>query len=80
VDAEARGNECIGGRSVRSVSVREGVLDLRVEFEGGHVLEVLPVSSGYEAWQVDRPADGSSVIAIGGGDLARHLRAEPDER
>jgi hypothetical protein len=59
------------GCQVRAVAVRSGVLDLAIEFEGNHTLEVLPVASGYEAWQIDRPSDRSSVIAVGGGELTR---------
>jgi hypothetical protein len=80
IDSATEATNLIGGRLVRSISVRPGVLDLLVEFDGGHALEVLPVSSGYEAWQVHRPADRSSVIAVGGGELARHVHSEPDQR
>src|SRR5262245_15308312 len=80
IDSAAEVTKLIGGRLVRWISVRPGVLDLLVVFDGDQMLEVLPVSSGYEAWQVDRLADRSSVIAVGGGELVRHLHSESDER
>jgi hypothetical protein len=72
INAAAEVTGLIGGCLTRSVTIRPGVLDLLIEFEGVHTLEVLPLSSGYEAWEVDRPADRSRVIAVGGGELARY--------
>lgn len=71
IDAAQVATGLLAGCRARAVSVRSGVLDLVIEFDGNHTLEVLPVSSGYEAWQIDRPSDHSSVIAVGGGDLSR---------
>lgn len=74
VDAAAEVTDRIGGSMISSVTLRSGVLDLSIGFDDGHRLEVLPTSSGYEAWQVDRATDHSSVIALGSGELARYER------
>lgn len=57
----------IVNRAIVAVELREGTLDLRIQFETGHVLEVIPDSSGYEAWIVHRSKQ--QFIAVG-GDLA----------
>jgi hypothetical protein len=67
VGAEEAARRLVGG-SVESVDLRAGTLDLDLRFDTGYVLQVLPDSSGYEAWQVtDR---GREFIAVGGGELA----------
>jgi hypothetical protein len=58
----------IVGSSVASVALRDGTLDLELRFQTSHVLQVLPTSSGYEAWNA---GDGDRMyIAVGGGELA----------
>jgi hypothetical protein len=49
------------------VRIEEGTLDLSIAFGSGHVLELLPDSSGYEAWQLG--GGGMLAIAVGGGRL-----------
>jgi len=61
----------LAGCQIRAVSVRSRALDLVIEFDAVHTLEVFPVSSGYEAWQIDRPSKHYSIIALGGGELSR---------
>ena len=58
----------IVGVAVRDVALHEGTLDLELRFDSQHVLQVLPVSSGYEDWNVTR--HGQQFIAVGGGELA----------
>jgi len=67
VDCAFELNKRITGIRVSSVSIRDGTLDLTVKFESGHVLELVPSSAGYEAWQIG--GNGSLVIAVGGGRL-----------
>jgi hypothetical protein len=68
VDAAAEIGSRLVGVSVEAVELRDGVLDLEIRFNTGHILQVIPDSSGYEAWHL---SDGSrEFIAIGGGDLA----------
>jgi len=69
VDAEAECRVVIGGAMVRSVKVRSESRDLVVEFGPGLRLELVPLSSGYESWQVRGPR-GLDITAIGGGELA----------
>jgi hypothetical protein len=76
VDAAAEVNRRIALASVVAVGLREGTLDLELRFETGHIVQVIPVSSGYEAWSL---CNGScQFIAVGGGELAtfRTDRAE----
>ncbi len=67
VDVTADVTARIVNRAIVAVQLREGTLDLRIQFETGHVLEVIPDSSGYEAWIVRRSKQ--QFIAVGGGDL-----------
>jgi hypothetical protein len=73
LDAAAVAAELLATRPVSSVEVRDGTLDLLLEFVGGFRLEFIPVSSGYESWDVISPT-GSRAIAQGGGQLVS-LRA-----
>lgn len=67
IDAVAEINRCLATAAVDSVTLREGTLDLQLQFSGGYVLEVLPSSSGYEAWNA---GDGTKrFIALGGGGM-----------
>jgi hypothetical protein len=54
--------------SVTGVELREGLLDLDIHFNTGHVLQIIPDSSGYEAWNLSRGPQ--QYFAVGGGDLA----------
>src|SRR4051812_45752463 len=49
VDAAAEVNRRLAKASVAAVEIREGTLDWELRFNGGHVLQVIPDSSGYEA-------------------------------
>jgi hypothetical protein len=67
VAADEVSRRVVGG-SVESVDMRAGTLDLEFRFGTGHVLQVLPTSSGYEAWNVR--GNSKLFIATGGGELA----------
>lgn len=67
VDAAAEVNRSIGGSTVLTVALQEGTLDLTLGLDTGHIFQILPDSSGYEAWQAKLP--GKSIIAVGGGEL-----------
>jgi len=56
------------GAAIVSLTLREGTLDLHLTFDTGHTLEIIPDSSGYEAWNLSGP--DQQYIAVGGGDLA----------
>jgi hypothetical protein len=58
----------IVGSSVVSVALRDGTLDLELRFQTSHVLQIVPTSSGYEAWNAGNGE--RQYIAVGGGELA----------
>jgi hypothetical protein len=68
VDAAAEVNGRLGGASLVAVELRQGLLDLEVRFSTGYSLQIIPDSSGYEAWDVSR--GNRQYIAVGGGELA----------
>jgi hypothetical protein len=68
VDAEQEANLLLAGSVVNEVNLHEGTLDLRLQLTNGVTLEILPNSSGYEAWQITSP--NHWFLAVGGGDLA----------
>jgi hypothetical protein len=53
---------------VEAVDVRQGLLDLTVHFSTGHSLQIVPNSSGFEAWNLSN--GHKQFIAVGGGELA----------
>ena len=53
---------------IDGVELCAGTLDLRIRFDTGHILELIPESSGYEAWNIT--TGDQQFIAIGGGELA----------
>jgi hypothetical protein len=68
VDAAAEVNGRLAGAAVEAVELRQGLLDLELRFSTGHSLQIIPDSSGYEAWNV---CNGNrQFIAVGGGELA----------
>ena len=68
LDAAAEVNARIAEAVIEAVEVRQGLLDLTLHFSTGHSLQIVPDSSGYEAWNV---SNGSKqFIALGGGELA----------
>lgn len=64
IDAAGEINSRLRDSVVSSVVLQEGALDLDVHFGTKCSVQMLPDSSGYEAWQVCRP--GHQFIAIGG--------------
>ena len=68
VDATAELRSRLTDASVNRVELNGGTLDLRIAFSTGQVLELIPDSSGYEAWRASRP--GLTYVAAGGRELA----------
>ena len=66
VDGVRRATQLIGLSRVSSVNLRQGPSDLTIHFENGVSLEVLNMSSGYEAW-VCNIQKGPTIVAQGGG-------------
>ena len=69
IDAEAECRTLIGSVAVQSAEVRAESRDLILEFGKGLRLELVPLSSGYESWQVAGPRR-LQIVAMGGGELA----------
>jgi hypothetical protein len=67
VNACAEVNSRLAAAVVESVHLRDGTLDLSLNFSTGHVLELIAVSSGYEAWNLGD--HNQSFVATGGGKL-----------
>ena len=68
VESAAEINRRLTGATVEAIELRSGLLDLELRFSTGHSLQILPDSSGYEAWNVC--CGNRQFIAVGGGDLA----------
>jgi hypothetical protein len=68
IDSVNQLNPRLTNTVVSDVELRDGTLDLRITFDDRHVLEIIPDSSGYEAWSTHR--GNIQFIAVGGGDLA----------
>jgi hypothetical protein len=68
VDAAEELRQRLVTTQVQSVLLCDKTLDLRLTFSSGHILEIIPDSSGYEAWQLYNKTQ--QFIAVGGGELA----------
>lgn len=66
IDAAAAATSMLSGLVVLKVSVLEGTADFFIDFERNQRLEIIPISSGYESWQVSDPT-GKTIFAQGGG-------------
>jgi hypothetical protein len=68
VDAVARCQSLIVQVRIERAEVREDTRDIVIVFESGARLDILPISSGYESWQVAAP-NGTQTTAQRGGNL-----------
>ncbi|MFI5457053.1 MAG: DUF6188 family protein [Isosphaerales bacterium] len=68
VDAATEVNRRLAGAAVEAVELRKGILDLELRFSTEHDFQVIPDSSGYEAWNLS--IGSRQFIAVGGGTLA----------
>jgi hypothetical protein len=68
VDAASEVNQRLTSATINAAKLREGTLDLELQFSTGHRLQIVPDSSGYEAWNICGPT--IRAYAIGGGDLS----------
>jgi hypothetical protein len=68
VNAAAEVTSRIAGTLIEAVELREETLDLEIHLNSGHALQIIPDSSGYEAWNLT--GNKMQFIAVGGGDLA----------
>jgi Family of unknown function (DUF6188) len=69
IDAGSKVMEEFASAPVRTVVLREATGDLLIEFEQGLRLEIISMSSGYEAWEVHGPGR-VCFVAQGGGQMS----------
>lgn len=70
VPADAAGlcRSLLTGLKVKSAEVRDDTRDIFLNFDGDIRLEILPLSSGYESWEIIE-SSGRQTVAQGGGTL-----------
>ena len=67
MDSATEARRIVREQRVVGFVIREETLDLLFTFSQGKRLEILPTSSGYEAWNLS--ARGRRFVAMGGGRL-----------
>ncbi len=70
VDAVAKASQLLSDKKVSSVQIKEMTADITIAFSHDLRLEVIPLSAGYESWQIYAP-NGISYYAQGGGQLCK---------
>jgi len=70
VDAIAKASELLSDKKISSVQIKEMTADITIDFFSELRLEVIPLSGGYESWQIYAP-NGVSYYAQGGGQLCK---------
>ena len=68
IDAAASASALLSAVHVSSVQLLEGSADLLIQCSENLRLEIIPISSGYESWQLQDPF-GKSFVATGGGQM-----------
>jgi hypothetical protein len=66
IDAASELSRRIGNAQIDSVALHARTQDLTLAFSSGHRLQIIPDSSGYEAWQLSW---GGRQLIAGGGRL-----------
>lgn len=66
IDARQVAMDLLRDRRIIRAFVVEGAGDVRMEFEGGAILESFMYSSGYESGSIQLPS-GECIILLGGG-------------
>jgi hypothetical protein len=67
LDAAGEINSRLRNAEIEGVDLLDGTLDLSIHFATGHVIQLLPDSAGYEAWNIS--CINQQFIAVGGGEL-----------
>ena len=70
IEADIEAEKLLKNESIESVVVKTGTLDIIITFKSGKRLEIIPLSSGYESWNIIEPTN-TTIIALGGGELAK---------
>jgi hypothetical protein len=68
IDSAALCQSMLGGLRIRNAEVRDDTRDIWLYFDEGTRLEIVPLSSGYESWEIIEPF-GRRTFAQGGGNL-----------
>lgn len=68
IDAAAEATKLLATLVINAAQLRVGTSDIFIDFSGGMRLEILPISSGYEGWQMMDPL-GVRFFAQGGGQI-----------
>jgi hypothetical protein len=70
-DACAGAMDFLGGRKILSAEVNHDIGDIKIVFEGNHLLEVINDSAGHEGWTLMGP-DKYVLFAASGGEVSGH--------
>jgi hypothetical protein len=70
VDATALSRSLLVGLNVLKAEVRDDTRDILLCFDNEIRIEIVPLSSGYESWEIIE-ASGRQTVAQGGGNLMR---------
>jgi hypothetical protein len=68
IDAVEVTKRLLASQLITRVEIRDGTADLLIELTGDLRFEAIPISRGYESWNVFGPS-GFQVVAQGGGHL-----------
>lgn len=69
IDAAAEATKLLSALVVDAAQLRVGTSDISIDFSGNLRLEIIPISSGYEGWQMMDPF-GTEFFAGGGGHIS----------
>ncbi len=69
IDAAAAIFEMVTSRAITAVRIANGTADLALDFGSAHELQIIPISSGFEAWETVSPS-GFLLIAQSQGQLS----------
>jgi hypothetical protein len=68
IDAVQVTTDLLASQLITRVEIRDGTTDLLIDLTGDLRFEAVPISCGYESWNIFGPS-GFQVVAQGGGHL-----------
>ena len=68
IDAAAEATKLLSTLVIDAAQLRVGTSDILIDFSDNVRLEIIPISSGYEGWQMKDPF-GTEFFAQGGGQI-----------
>lgn len=71
IDSAEEFNSLLSEVTITDACLLEGTLDLHLTFSNGCCLEIIPLSRGYESWQINDPF-GNYIVAAGGGRICSY--------